>query len=148
MAHYKAIEELRPDAVRQNRDSLPTQLHGTEPLGYIFTKIKTTTTAIELKKPRGKVTDNTNELLKASSANHNTSPMVGKGLASASPFFYAQPSGIPLTEDAVKKKEETSKHQHRGKTPSGRYTFFAHGAGQGEARSKKEETSKQIDPIN
>ena len=106
MAHYKATEELRPDAVRQNRDSLPTQLHGTEPLGYIFTKIKTATT------------------------------------------FYAQPSGIPLTEDAVKKKEETSKHQHRGKTPSGRYTFFAHGAGQGEARSKKEETSKQIDPIN
>tara|TARA_R110002073_G_scaffold174575_1_gene331818 strand:+ start:80 stop:520 length:441 start_codon:yes stop_codon:yes gene_type:complete len=146
MAHYKATEELRPDAVRQNRDSLPTQLHGTEPLGYIFTKIKTTTTAIELKKPRGKVTDNTNELLKASSANHNTSPMVGKGLASASPFFYAQVD--PPGWGSGEKKEETSKHQHRGKTPSGRYTFFAHGAGQGEARSKKEETSKQIDPIN
>ena len=142
MAHYKAIEELRPDAVRQNQDSLPTQLHGTEPLGYIFTKIKTTTTAIELKKPRGKVTDNTNELPKASSANHNTSPMVGKGLASASPFFYAHQDELPRG-GSVKKKEETSKHQHRGKTPSGRYTFFAHGAGR---RSQvKERRNKQAD---
>ena len=72
--------------------------------------------------------------------------MVGKGLASASPFFYAQVD--PPGWGSGEKKEETSKHQHRGKTPSGRYTFFAHGAGQGEARSKKEETSKQIDPIN
>ena len=148
MAHYKATEELRPDAVRQNRDSLPTQLHGTELSGYCCGQTPKDKIVTRLKKPRGKVTDNTNELLKASSANHNTSPMVGKGLASASPFFYAQPSGISLAGDAVKKKEETSKHQHRGKTPSGRYTFFAHGAGQGEARSKKEETSKQIDPIN
>ena len=81
---------------------------------------------------------------KASSANHNTSPMVGKGLASASPFFYAHPPDWGSGE----KKEETSKQQRRGKTPLGRFTFFAHGAGQGEARSKKEETSKQIDPIN
>ena len=146
MAHYKATEELRPDAVRQNRDSLPTQLHGTELSGYCCGQTPKDKIVTRLKKPRGKVTDNTNELLKASSANHNTSPMVGKGLASASPFFYAQVD--PPGWGSVKKKEETSKHQHRGKTPSGRYTFFAHGAGQGEARSKKEETSKQIDPIN
>tara|TARA_R110002096_G_scaffold188665_3_gene368613 strand:+ start:114 stop:554 length:441 start_codon:yes stop_codon:yes gene_type:complete len=146
MAHYKATEELRPDAVRQNRDSLPTQLHGTELSGYCCGQTPKDKIVTRLKKPRGKVTDNTNELLKASSANHNTSPMVGKGLASASPFFYAQVD--PPGWGSGEKKEETSKHQHRGKTPSGRYTFFAHGAGQGEARSKKEETSKQIDPIN
>tara|TARA_R110002074_G_scaffold152153_1_gene305958 strand:- start:565 stop:999 length:435 start_codon:yes stop_codon:yes gene_type:complete len=90
MAHYKATEELRPDAVRQNRDSLPTQLHGTELSGYCCGQTPKDKIVTRLKKPRGKVTDNTNELLKASSANHNTSPMVGKGLASASPFFYAQ----------------------------------------------------------
>ena len=122
MAHYKAIEELRPDAVRQNQDSLPTQLHGTEPLGYIFTKIKTTTTAIELKKPRGKVTDNTNELPKASSANHNTSPMVGKGLASASPFFYGQ---VDLPGGGRRKKERRNKQATAPRqNPFGAFHFF------------------------
>tara|TARA_R100001143_G_C3351917_1_gene130023 strand:+ start:871 stop:1164 length:294 start_codon:yes stop_codon:yes gene_type:complete len=54
---------------------------------------------------------------KASSANHNTSPMVGKGLASASPFFYAPPppSGTSLAGEAGKRKKKQASNSAEAK---------------------------------